>query len=168
MPASRQPLKGRHLRSHLSRLFDQTDHHHYFPQGIQLKLGPSVEMSRTIEIVRGTERRAALPLLAVLLIGLSVANASAQPVDLQALCFDIISPRDAARLDGSILLDRCTGQTWLLSRSGKRSGMVGYRWTMLATEGGQKPLARPEPSMPAPVRPNTGKCFSFQGRQFCE
>lgn len=125
-------------------------------------------MSRTMET--GTERRAVLLLLAVLLIGLPVANASAQPLDAQALCFDIISPRDAARLDGSILLDRCTGQTWLLSRSGKRSGMVGYRWTMLAAEGDliKKPLARTEPSMPAPVRPNTGKCFSFQGRQFCE
>ena len=54
-------------------------------------------MSRYIEIVTGKERRAALLLLAVLLIGLPVANASAQPVDAQALCFDIISPRDAAR-----------------------------------------------------------------------
>jgi hypothetical protein len=127
-------------------------------------------MSRYIEIATGKERRAALPLLAVLLIGFPVAIASAQPVDAQVLCFDIISPRDAARLDGSILLDRCTGQTWLLSRSGKRGGMVGYRWTMLAAEGDliKKPLAGPEPSMPAPVRPNTGKCFSFQGRQFCE
>jgi hypothetical protein len=127
-------------------------------------------MNRTMEIVTATERRAALLLLAVLLISLPVANASAQPLDAQALCFDIISPRDAARLNGSILLDRCTGQTWLLSRSGKRGGMVGYHWTMLAAEGDliKKPLARPEPSMPAPVRPNTGKCFSFQGRQFCE
>ena len=68
-----------------------------------------------MEIVTGTERRAALLLLAVLLISLPAANASAQPLDAQALCFDIISPRDAAELDGSILLDRCTGQTWLLS-----------------------------------------------------
>jgi hypothetical protein len=127
-------------------------------------------MSRYMEIVTGVERRAALLLLAVLLVGLPFENASAQPLDAQALCFDIISPRDAARLDGSVLLDRCTGQTWLLSRSGKRSGMVVYRWTMLAAEGDliRKPLARPEPSVPAPVRPSTGKCFNFQGRQFCE
>ena len=123
-----------------------------------------------MEIVTGMERRAALLLLAVLLVGLSVENASAQPIDAQTLCFDIVSPRDAARLDGSILLDRCTGQTWLLSRSGKRGGMVVYRWTMLAAEGDliRKPLALPEPSVPAPVRPSTGKCFNFQGRQFCE
>jgi hypothetical protein len=127
-------------------------------------------MSRYMEIVTRMERRAALLLLAVLLVGLPVENTSAQPIDAQTLCFDIVSPRDAARLDGSILLDRCTGQTWLLSRSGKRSGMIVYRWTMLAAEGDliRKPLARPEPSVPAPVRPSTGKCFNFQGRQFCE
>jgi hypothetical protein len=127
-------------------------------------------MSRYMEIVTRMERRAALLLLAVLLVGLPVENTSAQPINAQTLCFDIVSPRDAARLDGSILLDRCTGQTWLLSRSGKRSGMIVYRWTMLAAEGDliRKPLARPEPSVPAPVRPSTGKCFNFQGRQFCE
>ena len=123
-----------------------------------------------MEIVTRMERRAALLLLAVLLVGLPVETTSAQPIDAQTLCFDIVSPRDAALLDGSILLDRCTGQTWLLSRSGKRGGMIVYRWTMLAAEGDliRKPLARPEPSVPAPVRPSTGKCFSFQGRQFCE
>ena len=42
MPANQQPLKGRHLRSDLDSLFDQTDYHHY-PRGIQLKLGPSIE-----------------------------------------------------------------------------------------------------------------------------
>ncbi|HZV06618.1 MAG TPA: hypothetical protein VE999_16170 [Gemmataceae bacterium] len=123
-----------------------------------------------MEIVTGVERRAAVLLLAVLLVGLPVENTSAQPLDTQALCFDIISPRDSARLDGSILLDRCTGQTWLLGRSGKRSGIVVYRWITLAAEGDliKKPLARSEPNVPAPVRPNTGKCFNFQGRQFCE
>ena len=123
-----------------------------------------------MEIVTGVERRAALLLLAVLLVGLPVENTSAQALESQALCFDIISPRDAARLDGSILLDRCSGQTWLLSRSGKRRSMVVYRWTMLAAEGDliRKPLAHAEPSVPAPVRPSTGKCFNFQGRQFCE
>jgi len=126
-------------------------------------------MSGYAEAVIGIKRRAALLAPAVLLIALPVANASAQPLDAQALCFDIISPRDTARRpDGSILLDRCTGQTWLLSRSGR--GGAGYRWTMLAAEGDliRKPLARPEPSVPAPARPSTGKCFNFQGRQFCE
>jgi hypothetical protein len=125
-------------------------------------------MNRCMEILTWVERRAALFLLAAVLVGLPVETASAQRLDEQALCFDIISPRDAARLDGSILLDRCTGQTWLLSRSGKRGGVLGYRWTMLAAEGDliRKPSARPEP--PAPARPSTGKCFNFQGRQFCE
>jgi hypothetical protein len=135
---------------------------------MQLKLGLSHRMSRTMKIVAAMERRGPLLLLAMLFFVSPVAKA--QSVDSQAVCFDIISPRDAARLDGSILLDRCTGQTWLLSRSGKRGGIVGYRWTILAAEGEliKKPLARPEPNMTTTVRPNTGKCFSFQGRQFCE
>jgi hypothetical protein len=89
---------------------------------------------------------------------------------MQAHCFDIISPRNTAQPDGSILLNRCTGQTCLLSRNGRRGGVLSYRWTMLAADGGviNKPLLRPEPPMPAPVQPSTGKCFGFQGRQFCE
>ena len=122
-------------------------------------------MSRYTEIVTGMERQAALLLLAVLLVGLSGEATSAQPLDAQTLCFDIVSPRDAARLDGSILLDRCTGQTWLLSRSGKRSGMVVYRWTMLAAEGDliRKPLALPRAERARPSAAEYRQMLQFPG-----
>lgn len=123
-----------------------------------------------MEIVTEVERRAALLLLAVFLVDLPVANASAQPVDAQAQCFDIISPRYAAQPSGSILLDRCTGQTWLLSKNGKRGSGLGYRWNRLIADSGEisKLLPHPEASTLAPIRPSTGKCFAFQGRQFCD
>ena len=109
-------------------------------------------------------------MIATVLIELPAADASAQAAEAQAHCFDIIAPRNTAQPDGSILLNRCTGQTWLLSRNARRGGVLGYRWSLLVADGGEigKPLPRLEPRMPAPVGPSTGKCFSFQGRQFCE
>jgi hypothetical protein len=127
-------------------------------------------MSRYVETMTGSGCRAACLMIAALLIELPAAGASAQTAETQPHCFDIITPRYTAQPDGSILLNRCTGQTWLLSRIGRRGGVLGYRWNLLVADGGEisKPLPRPEPRMPAPVRPSTGKCFSFQGRQFCE
>jgi hypothetical protein len=127
-------------------------------------------MSRYMDIVTGRGCRAAFLMIAALLIELPAADASAQTAEAQAHCFDIITPRNTAQPDGSILLNRCSGQTWLLSRNARRGGMLGYRWNLLVADGGEisKPLLRPEPRMPVPVQPSTGKCFSFQGRQFCE
>jgi hypothetical protein len=127
-------------------------------------------MSRYMEIVSGRGCRAAFLLVATLLIGLPAAGASAQTDEAQARCFDIITLRNTAQPDGSILLNRCTGQTWLLSRNKRRGGALGYRWNLLVADGGEisKSLLRPEPRMSAPMGPSTGKCFGFQGRQFCE
>jgi hypothetical protein len=130
--------------------------------------GPEDRMSRYMEIITRWGCGAACLVIAAL--SLPTPDASAQTAEVQTHCFDIISPRNTAQPDGSILLDRCTGQTWLLSRNGRRGGVPGYRWTLLVADGGEigKALLRPEPRTPAPLRPSTGKCFSFQGRQFCE
>jgi hypothetical protein len=127
-------------------------------------------MSRYMDIMTGRGCRAAFLMIATLLIELPAADASAQTAEAQPHCFDIITPRNTAQPDGSILLNRCTGQTWLLIRNARRGSVLGYRWNLLVAVGGEisKPLPRPEPPMPAPARPSTGKCFSFQGRQFCE
>jgi hypothetical protein len=127
-------------------------------------------MNRYMEIVTGRGCRAAFLMIAALSIELPAAGASAQTDEAQARCFDIITLRNTAQPDGSILLNRCTGQTWLLSRNARRGGVLGYRWNLLVADGGEisKPSLHLEPRMPAPVRPSTGKCFSFQGRQFCE
>jgi hypothetical protein len=128
-------------------------------------------MSRYMDIVTGRGCRAAFLMIAALLIELPAADASAETAEAQAsLCFDVINVRNTAQPEGAILLNRCTGQTWLLTRNARRGGALGYRWNLLAADGGEisKPLPRPEARMSTPVRPSTGKCFSFQGRQFCE
>lgn len=127
-------------------------------------------MSHYMDIVTGTGCRAAFLMIAVLLIELPAMDASAQMAEVQAQCFDVITSRNTNQLEGSILLNRCSGQTWLLSRNARRSGMFGYRWNLLVADGAEisKPLPRPEPRIPAPIRPSTEKCFGFQGRQFCE
>jgi hypothetical protein len=147
-------------------------------------------MIRYVDIMIGWRCRAACLMIAALLNELLVIDASAQTAEARAsLCFDIINTRTAAQMEGSILLNRCTGQTWLLTRSARRGGALSYRWNLLAADGGEisKPLppevrmptpvwpssempalVPPSSVMPAPARPGTEKCFTFQGRQFCE
>jgi hypothetical protein len=127
-------------------------------------------MSRYMEIVTGRGCRAACLMIAALLIELPAAGASAQTAGAPTFCFDIITTGETVQPDGRILLNRCTGQTWLLSRIARRGGVLGYRWKLLVADDVEisNPLPRPEPQMSAPIGPSTGKCFSFQGRQFCE
>lgn len=124
-------------------------------------------MSHYIEIRAGWACRVACLMIGALLMELPAVDASAQRAEAPAsLCFDIITARNTAEPGGAILLNRCTGQTWLLTRYARRS----YRWNLLVAEGNEhtKPLPRPEVQMPALARPSTGKCFTFQGRQFCD
>jgi hypothetical protein len=118
-------------------------------------------MKRYLKITTGC----GCALIAALLLAAGDASAQAN------FCFDIIALRNSPQSEGAFLLNRCTGQTWLLTRNGRRGGAVSYRWSLLATDGGEigKPLPSPEVQSPAvSVHPSTGKCFSFQGRQFCD
>src|ERR1700752_909047 len=109
-------------------------------------------MSRYMENMCRWGCRAACFTITALLIELPAADASAQTAGGPAnLCFDIIGTRNTAQLEGTILLNRCTGQSWLLTRNGSRGGVIAYRWNLLVAEGGEigKPLPRPEVHMPA-------------------
>jgi len=121
--------------------------------------------------------RAACLIFAVLAIELPATVATAQQPEPQpGLCFEIIPARQNAQPEGAFLLNRCTGQTWLLTRvdpvgaKARRAAAIGYRWSLLVGDGVEmkKPPPRPEAQTAAPVRPSTEKCFNFQGRQFCE
>jgi hypothetical protein len=128
-------------------------------------------MSCYMETMTASGFRAACLMIAALTIELPTTDASAQTAEAQASpCFDIVTVRDIAKLNGAILLNRCTGQTWLLTRNARRGGALGYRWNLLVADGGEsgKSFPRPEVRMPAIVAPSTSKCFVFQGRQFCE
>jgi hypothetical protein len=139
------------------------------------------------EDLRFWRHRTACLVFAILAIELPATVATAQQPEPQpSLCFEIILARQIVQSERAFLLNRCTGQTWLLTRvdpvgaRARRAGASGYRWSLLLAEGIEmtKPPPRPEarmpaamrPSteMPAPVGPSTEKCFNFQGRQFCE
>jgi len=74
-------------------------------------------------------------------------------------CFEIIAAR--AGVQPAILIDKCSGRTWQLAR---RSGAhAAYRWTALPRDDGA-----PAASSAPPAVADTGKCFTFEGRKFCE
>jgi hypothetical protein len=109
--------------------------------------------------------------LAALAIELASTPASAQQSE--GLCFDIILPRQKLRPEGAFLLNRCTGQAWLLTRidsAARQPAAVGYRWSLLEADDveAQRPSPPAEAPVPVPVHPSAEKCFNFQGRQFCE
>lgn len=110
------------------------------------------------------------PLLAALSITIVGRTASAQaPLAADSPCFEIVASH-GDRPAGAILLNRCTGQTWILTRAyGKHSVAVAFRWTPIATGG-----AAPANSPPARrhvrlvIKPQTDKCFIFKERRYCE
>jgi hypothetical protein len=113
----------------------------------------------------------------MLVIELRAIDARAQQREFQpSLCFEIIPARQNTQPKGPFLLNRCTGQTWLLTRIERsaarlrRGAAAEFRWSLLASDDVelQGPAPRPEVRIPAPARPSTDKCFNFQGRQFCE
>ena len=88
-------------------------------------------------------------------------DAGPKPQAQSATCFDIALPPANAAPYGPILINRCTGATWLLSREramdahGKPTSMFVYRWHHLADVGAEAILAFPNPSKlpetPAPA-----------------
>ena len=134
-------------------------------------------MNCYVNVMTSSGCRAMYLLFAVLLIESHADDALAQPADAPAsFCFNIITTRRTAQFDGAILLNQCTGQTWLLTK--RQGGASGYRWNLLIADGleinnsSPRPEvripARPNMETPAPMHPRTEKCFTFQGRQFCE
>jgi hypothetical protein len=80
------------------------------------------------------------------------------------LCFEIIPAQGESQ--PAILLDRCSGQTWQLIRRGRKAA---FHWISL----GRGARAEPEITIrnPAPAAvtgDGKSKCFTFNGRQYCE
>ena len=87
-------------------------------------------------------------------------------------CFEVTLAQTKPSLTGVMLLNRCSGETWLLVRTHKTdqlpqtSGFV-YRWRPIAIDRVEKATELPPHPVPA-IRLPTAKCFIFDGRQFCE
>jgi hypothetical protein len=86
--------------------------------------------------------------LAGLLVFAGPAQAQTPPV-----CFEIVAAQTGVQ--PAILIDKCSGRTWQLVRQ-----RGAYRWTVLARDE-----AAPAVSAAAADK---SKCFTFEGRRFCE
>jgi hypothetical protein len=109
---------------------------------------------------------------ATLLATMIGGTALAQTVPAGGPCFDIVDGRADAS-GGQILLNRCTGRSWILTRT-TRNGDVAFRWVAIAPPGSES-VASPLPPraalthrVSAPLRPDDTRCFTFAGRRYCE
>ena len=117
--------------------------------------------------------RAAGIVMALTLIGLTGGQARAQaaPEAAVATCFEVVRPQGRLRLTGPILLNRCSGESWVLVRTYAGDDRLVYRWRPIAIERREaafRPRSRPATEAPQVSRPSGSKCFIFDGRKFCE
>ena len=111
--------------------------------------------------------------LTLISVPLDRTIAQAETERLAVACFEVTRTQTKPSLTDVMLLNRCSGETWLLVRTHKTdqflqtsSGFV-YRWRPIAIDRVKEAIQlppRPVPAMPKP----TAKCFIFDGRQFCE
>lgn len=101
-------------------------------------------------------------LVAFALTAFSATAVRAQDAQTGA-CFNIIVGNADKPEAGAFLLNRCSGQSWILVRARQSSkGGPNYRWS---------PVAGPfdRPSVPVEsTATKSSKCFTFQNRRFCE
>jgi hypothetical protein len=69
-----------------------------------------------------------------------------------------------------LLVDRCTGATFLLART-RRDGRMGYAWVPIAREPAgaaveSAPASEPRSSAAAKAAAKEG-CFTYSGRTYC-
>jgi hypothetical protein len=81
------------------------------------------------------------------------------------VCFEVIPARPNIEPPAAIMVDKCTGKSWVLIRNGK-----SYRWSLITTELEKPKIADRAPVEGAVPAPDAGpqKCFTFNGRKFCE
>jgi hypothetical protein len=114
-----------------------------------------------------------------LLIGLTLITAplgraiAESEVGRPMACFEVTVTQARPSLTDAILLNRCSGETWLLVRTHKTdhlaptTGGFVYRWRPIAIDWAEKAVPLSPQPLPTIAKP-TAKCFVFDGRQFCE
>jgi hypothetical protein len=121
-------------------------------------------------------------LVAASLAALAPASAafaqSSAPAAPSGACFEVVRSSNG-ETGGAILVNRCTGKTWILiaSKSGD-SDRVTYRWATIETAATESAPSsappRPTARRHSPVRvhtavtPPSAKCFTFNGNSYCE
>ncbi len=120
------------------------------------------------------ERLAKFVAAAALAAGMGLCNpAQAQTASTPpaANCIEVIAAQPGA--SPAIMLDKCSGQTWQLLRSSSGRHGVRYSWYPLTRQdAGAVPPRATSAGAPAvsrkPATAANNKCFSFNGRTFCE
>ena len=101
------------------------------------------------------------------MLGLVTANSAlAQaPGQRSQACFEVLAARPNVEPSVSIMVDKCSGRSWVLTRSGKN-----FRWILIATEPEKPKFADRAPMADSAVAPGKMRqnCFTFNDRKFCE
>jgi hypothetical protein len=116
--------------------------------------------------------RSCLILMAAAVSG--AAHAQSAPRPPAGHCYEIVPAQGDAQ--PAILLDRCRGRTWQLVRTqphaaGDNAGGFQYRWTALGRDEAAKVrrvASTRRVGAPKAANADRRKCFTFDGRTFCE
>jgi hypothetical protein len=108
---------------------------------------------------------AALPALAQTPASPAAAEnpAPAIPASPSTLCYEVVSTTASTLPYAPLLVDRCTGRTWLLAgdrvadAQGKPTGAFAFRWHPLGNTAEEAVLAFPEQSPAPSVNLGTGR-----------
>jgi hypothetical protein len=115
-------------------------------------------------------------MLTVVLMGEASAQTPEAPSP-AGFCFEVTAAHGDAQAPGAILLNRCTGQTWILARiyrsaaKGSRGTQISYRWMPIPTANTQVAFNAPaaaKVAAPLASPPSREKCFVFGGKRYCE
>jgi len=102
-----------------------------------------------------------LTTLAVLAFG--EAAVAQSPDTGKSACYEVIPPQPNAQPRTPMLVDRCSGRTWLLAKSGRSAG---YRWVRVTTD--DTPPPSPGAAQAKAPPSDARNCFTFNNRRFCE
>ena len=131
-----------------------------------------MQFCRNTKMSLASATSAAAVLGATLLSTMIGGTALAQTVPAGGPCFDIVDGH-ADSSGGQILLNRCTGRSWILTRT-TRNGDVAFRWVAIAPPSSESVVSPLPPRVAlthrvsAPLRPDDTRCFTFAGRRYCE
>jgi hypothetical protein len=106
-----------------------------------------------------------------LIASVTSGTAFAQTVPDSEPCFEIVGGQGDA--GGQMLLNRCTGRSWILTRT-TRNGEATFRWITIAPPRTESVASLSPPGVAAahhawlPLRPDGTRCFTFAARRYCE
>lgn len=96
------------------------------------------------------------------------AHAQDEAAAPSSACFAVIEAKPGVLPAAPILVDRCSGETFVLTKK-RRGDPTTYEWVAIGkAESGSRVSAKPARSTASSAKmPARGNCFSYNGRTFC-